>query len=393
MLAYADDLVLIAENPKDLQKLINILQSWCYRWRLSVNIDKTKIMHFRNTNSPLTDFVFTYNERIIECVSEYKYLGILLDEHMNFSKTASLLANSAGRALGTVINKVKSNKDLTLRSFTTLIDNCVIPVLSYGSGVWGQKYYKICEDVILRACRFYSGVHRLSPIPGIQGDFGWLDCRSRWIIESARLYNRFLKMDNNRINKKVFLYDKALCKDSWNASFKTTLTDIGLEGHLVNNTEIPIDQLKVGVMDRLTRDWRHHCATKDKLRTYRTFKNDMRTASHLNCNLPKYERSLISQLRLGVLPLRIETGRFVGLNEQDRICTLCDNNQVENEAHFLFSCDKYNDYRHSLETAIGLSFDNLNVTEKFELVFKHPHSLGIYLRLAMNARKNELYNN
>ena len=200
-------------------------------------------------------------------------------------------------------------------------------------------------------------------------------------------------MDNNRINKKVFLYDKALCKDNWSASFKTTLTDIGFERHLIDNTEIPIDQLKVIVMDRLTRDWRHHCATKDKLRTYRTFKNDMCTASHLNCNLPKYERSLISQLRLGVLPLRIETGRFVGLNEQDRICTLCDNNQVENEAHFLFSCDKYNDYRHSLETAIGLSFDNLNVTEKFELVFQHPHSLGRYLRLAMNARKNELYNN
>ena len=71
---------------------------------------------------------------------------------------------------------------------------------------------------------------------------------------------------------------------------------------------------------------------------------------------------------------------------------LCNNNQIENEAHFLFSCEMYNDYRNSLEIAIGSSFDNLNVTEKFELVFKHPHSLGRYLRMAMNARKNKLYN-
>ncbi len=37
------------------------------------------------------------------------------------------------------------------------------------------KKYKVCEDVLLRACRFYSGVHRLAPIRGVQGDFGWWD--------------------------------------------------------------------------------------------------------------------------------------------------------------------------------------------------------------------------
>ena len=150
-----------------------------------------------------------------------------------------------------------------------------LPILCYGSNVWGKKHYKVCEDVILRACRYYSGVHRLSPIPGIQGDFGWLDCRSRWIIESARLYNRFLKMENNRLNKRVFLNDKEICKDNWSSHFQNMLTDIDLENHWINNTEIPLDQLKIKVKDKLTRDWRHHCATKDKLRTYRTFKDDI----------------------------------------------------------------------------------------------------------------------
>ena len=44
--------------------------------------------------------------------------------------------------------KVKANKDLGFYSFTTLFDNCVILILLYGSGVWGQKYYKVCEDVL-----------------------------------------------------------------------------------------------------------------------------------------------------------------------------------------------------------------------------------------------------
>ncbi len=239
--------------------------------------------------SHLTDSVFKYDSLPIECVPEYKYLGILLDEHMDFKKTAHLLANSAERALGAVINKVKANKDLGFNSFTTLVESCVCPILSYGSGVWGQKYYKSCEDVILRACRFYSGVHRLTPIPGIQGDFGWLDCRSRWLVKSARLYNRFIRMDNDRINKRVFLHDKSLCIGNWSASFKTILMDIDLEEPWNNNSEIPMERFKVLVKERHTRDWRHHCTTKDKLRTYRIFKHDMEVAAHLNSNLPKPE--------------------------------------------------------------------------------------------------------
>ncbi len=74
-------------------------------------------MHFRGSTIPPTNFVFKYDSLPIECVSEYKYLGILLDEHMDFKKTAHLLANSAGRALGAVINKDKANKDL---GFNTL---------------------------------------------------------------------------------------------------------------------------------------------------------------------------------------------------------------------------------------------------------------------------------
>ena len=56
------------------------------------------------------------------------------------------------------------------------------------------------------------------------------------------------------------------------------------------------------------------------------------------CNLPKYERPVISQLRLGILPLRIETGQYSNLSVENRICLLHDSGHVENESHFLFQC-------------------------------------------------------
>ena len=48
ILLYADDIVLLAENEQDLQSLIFIVECWCKKWRLEVNLTKTNIMHIRN---------------------------------------------------------------------------------------------------------------------------------------------------------------------------------------------------------------------------------------------------------------------------------------------------------------------------------------------------------
>ncbi len=181
-----------------------------------------------------------------------------------------------------------------------------MPVLLYGSGVWVLKYFKCCEDVILRACRYYMGVHRLTPIPGIQGDMGWLDAKSRMTLEIFRLYNRFIMMDETRLNKQLFMYDKTICNNNWSYHVKKLLDDLDLVDYWNNNNCIPLEVVKTKLNDKFTSDWKHQCSTKPKLRTYRIFKNDTIVANHIKCNLSKYERSLISQLRLGILPLRIE---------------------------------------------------------------------------------------
>ena len=39
---YADDVVLIAGTPEDLQAQLDVAHAWCVKWRLRVNLDKTK---------------------------------------------------------------------------------------------------------------------------------------------------------------------------------------------------------------------------------------------------------------------------------------------------------------------------------------------------------------
>ena len=48
LLMYADDIVLIGEAIIQLQRKINILEQFCRKYGMKVNLDKTKVMVFRN---------------------------------------------------------------------------------------------------------------------------------------------------------------------------------------------------------------------------------------------------------------------------------------------------------------------------------------------------------
>ena len=96
ILIFADDIALLAENEQDLQSMLNCVHSWCDKWRMAVNLDKTNVMHFRNKRKQITKYCFTYGNSQMEIVNRYKYLGMLLDDHLDFSTTAELLAGAAG---------------------------------------------------------------------------------------------------------------------------------------------------------------------------------------------------------------------------------------------------------------------------------------------------------
>jgi hypothetical protein len=51
-LLYADDLVILSESPTSLQHCLNALDNYCGKWRLNINIKKTKPMIPSKTEEP-----------------------------------------------------------------------------------------------------------------------------------------------------------------------------------------------------------------------------------------------------------------------------------------------------------------------------------------------------
>ena len=102
ILMYADDICLLTSNENDLQFLLDIVEDWCRKWRLEVNLTKTNVMHVRNSRCHQSRFMFLFNHRTVEYCKTYKYLGTTIDEFLNFKTSADVQACAAGRALGSL---------------------------------------------------------------------------------------------------------------------------------------------------------------------------------------------------------------------------------------------------------------------------------------------------
>ena len=100
----------------------------------------------------------------------------------------------------------------------------------------------------------------------------------------------------------------------------------------------------------------------------------------MTCNLSKSRRSLLAQLRLGVLPLAIETGRprYTGKSIELRDCAVCDSNEIENELHFICQCSRDNELRKELYDFIDVTIQDINFytlgdEDKLCIIMSNPH--------------------
>ena len=59
-LIYADNLIIMSTSPLSLQKCITKLEQYCTKWKLEVNLKKTKVMIFNKQGSLIKKHKFDY---------------------------------------------------------------------------------------------------------------------------------------------------------------------------------------------------------------------------------------------------------------------------------------------------------------------------------------------
>ena len=150
----------------------------------------------------------------------------------------------------------------------------------------------------------------------------------------------------------------------------------------------------------LTNDHRRKANQKSKLRTYQTFKNIFKVEPYPSTVSNREARVALTRLRISAHRLAIEQGRYYNIEENKRICTLCETGEVENEIHFLLQCKVYEEKRTPFLYFIKNTCKNielLSISEKFIWLMSNEDpqicsKLAMYTNSSFFLRKTLIQN-
>ena len=122
---------------------------------------------------------------------------------------------------------------------------------------------------------------------------------------------------------------------------------LGMQHIFINKLQFNTSNVKDKCMELMSIEWHNDVSNKPKLRTNRTFKQRFGTENYVKKNTPKPVRSRFSQFRIGILPIRIDTGRFETildqqtgvlrkLNVNERACNICSSGPQRTNFIFCF---------------------------------------------------------
>ena len=144
----------IKEISSNINKELQAIYEWLCVNKLSLNIPKTKFMLFHHRQRGIDNMIPTLkiNNHEIERVKEFNFLGITIDENMNWNMHIQKIANKISRNLG-CLNRLKRFLPLCTRKL--LYNSLILPHLQYGILSWGFQYNRL-EKLQKRAMRIIS---------------------------------------------------------------------------------------------------------------------------------------------------------------------------------------------------------------------------------------------
>ena len=160
---YADDAAFLAaaRSVIDLQHQFNQecikILDWMNANKLTLNYSKTKCMLFSRKTRDLNTIQIVINSNPIECVSTFKYLGVIIDEKLCWNAHTKYLISKLSQASGAIYNL---RKTVSRKTLLTIYNGLVGSHLNYGVLIWGSakecilKNLQVSQNKIVRAMTF-----------------------------------------------------------------------------------------------------------------------------------------------------------------------------------------------------------------------------------------------
>ena len=329
-LLWADDLVLMSDSPEGLQKQLDGLFTFCSKYQMIVNELKTKIMIYGKVNKKCSF-------------------------HFNSTTMIPYITDKSTKATFQVYRKCKHLGKISPLVQLQLYDSFVSPVLDYASEIWCKlSPIQLVERIQLRYLKYMLSVKDSTCTPAVYGETGRLPTFVMHHIKLLKYWFRIVKLSDTNLTKKAYVVLCSLFNSgykSWVSKIYDVLKHYDLL-HYWENEQLLASNLFVSVMKKAVQSkyvssWNAVITEYPVLRTYCKFKKEFKFEMYLYLIKDPKLRKCLSRFRLSSHKLQIEMGRhcYPKKPEEQRICKLCNLNEVESEIHFLLQCPFYTNER------------------------------------------------
>lgn len=338
-----------------LQRMIDLIAKFCKAVGMKLNLNKTKIMVFRNGGIVKQIEKWLYQGTQIEIVSIYKYLGLYFTPKLIWTKTKELTAMQAQKAVCSIFKFQKKFGHFCPNDAFKLFDSMVKPILCYGSELWGYKYCEEIEKVQSRFCKYYIGLSQKTTDSLALGECGRMPLAVTYMTQAVKYWIKLTQMQNNRYPRQCYYMLRSLTeagKSTWATHIKSLLFQHGF-GHVwiadsVGDTKAFLFMFKQRIKDISIQNWQSSINNSPKAAHYKYFKSQLDTEKYLFIDLSFACRKALANFRCSSHSLQIEKGRHANVEREYRFCPFCLERNVytvEDELHFFMLCPLYNDLR------------------------------------------------
>ena len=162
----------------------------------------------------------------------------------------------------------------------------------------------------------------------------------------------------------------------------------------VGDINMFIRTFKQRIVDCAKQEWHAKLSDSGKARHYRFIMPSLETANYLKLNIPIKYQIALSKLRCSIHKLKVETGRHESIAYEQRLCTLCNYNLVEDEFHFVMICPIYENLRSTLMPILGNRDRNVeNFYALFNGNYHETLNLAKFIFYAFHFRSNTWHSN
>ena len=167
-LMFADDTVLIGDSEEKLQELVNEFERVCKRRKLTVNVNKSKVMRVGKDREEIGLNV-SMNDIRMEEVESYRYLGVDISADGRMVEEVSHRIGEARKVSG-ALQKLWKKRHIAQQAKIGMYEGIVEPSLMYGCEAWvlnvreRRKVESVESDSLRRIC----GVGRLDRVPNVE---------------------------------------------------------------------------------------------------------------------------------------------------------------------------------------------------------------------------------